>query len=93
MQRPDASATRAKGKAIYNEKIRHIVEADPSQKGRVVVIDIYTGEYEIDDNDWVVLRRLLDRCPDVYIWAERVGYPALYEFRGPRLATRDYDPI
>ena len=82
MQHPDASATRAKGKAIYDEKIRHIVEADPSQKGRVVVIDIYTSEYEIADSDGQALRRLLDRCPDAYTWAERVGYPAVYKIGG-----------
>ena len=82
MEHPDASATRAKGKAIYNEKIRHIVEADPSQKGRVVVIDVHTGEYEIADNDWEARRRLIKRCPDAYTWAERVGYPAVYRFGG-----------
>ena len=93
MQHPDANATRSKGKAIYDEKIRHIVEADPSQKGRMVVIDIYTGEYEIDDNDWVARRRLLKRCPDAYTWTERVGYPTAYKISGPRLAPRDYDLI
>ena len=93
MQHPDASVTSEKGRAIYDEKIRHIVEADPSQKGRVVVIDIYTGEYEIADSDGEALRRLLDRCPDAYTWAERVGYPAVYEIRSPRLVPRDYDLI
>lgn len=71
-----------KGQAIYNEKIRHIVEADPSQKGRVVVIDVHTGEYEIADTDDEAYHRLLKRCPDAYTWAERVGYPAVYRFGG-----------
>ena len=82
MQHPNASVTSEKGRAIYDEKIRHIVEADPSQKGRVVVIDIYTGEYEIADSDGEALRRLLDRCPDAHTWAERVGYPAVYKIGG-----------
>ena len=82
MQHPDASVTSEKGQAIYNEKIRHIVEADPSQKGRVVVIDVHTGEYEIADTDDEAYRRLLKRCPDAYTWAERVGYPAVYRFGG-----------
>ena len=82
MQHPDASITSEKGRAIYDEKIRHIVEADPSQKGRVVVIDIYTGEYEIADTNWEARRRLLDRCPDAYTWAERVGYPTVYKIGG-----------
>ena len=85
MQHPDPNETRAKGKAIYDEKIRHIVEADPTQKGRVVVIDIYTGEYEIADTDWEARRRLEKRCPDAYTWTERVGYPAAYKISGPRL--------
>ena len=71
-----------KGQEIYNEKIRHIVEADPSQKGRVVVIDVHTGEYEIADTDEEAQRLLLKRCPDAYTWAERVGYPAVYRFGG-----------
>ena len=82
MQHPDPITTSEKGEAIYNEKIRHIVEADPSQKGRVVVIDIYTGEYEIADTDGEALHRLLDRCPNAYTWAERVGYPAVYKIGG-----------
>ena len=93
MQHPDAIVTSEKGQAIYNEKIRHIVEADPSQKGRVVVIDIYTGEYEIADTDWDAHRRLVKRCPDAYTWAERVGYPAVYKIRSPRLAPGEYDLI
>ena len=82
MQHPDPIATSEMGEAIYNEKIRHIVEADPSQKGRVVVIDIYTGEYEIADTDEEAQRRLEKRCPDAFTWAERVGYPAVYRFGG-----------
>ena len=93
MQHPDPNETRAKGKAIYDKKIRHIVEADPSQKGRVVVIDIYTGEYEIADTDREARRRLEKRCPDAFTWAERVGYPAVYKFRSPRLAPGEYDLI
>ena len=82
MQHPDPIATSEIGEAIYNEKIRHIVEADPSQKGRVVVIDIYTGEYEIADTDEEAQRRLEKRCPDAFTWAERVGYPAVCRFGG-----------
>ena len=38
------------GRAIYNEKIRDTL--GPEDKGKVVVIDIYSGDYEIDDQHW-----------------------------------------
>ena len=71
------SEAAVKGRAIYDEKIRAIVEADPAQKGRVVVIDVRSGEYEIADTDAEATLRLIERCPDAFTWAERVGHPKL----------------
>ena len=71
------SEAAAKGRAIYDEKIRAIVEADPAQKGRVVAIDVRSGEYEIADSHADAVIRLKGRCPDAYTWAERVGFPAV----------------
>ena len=40
----------ARGKEIYSQQVRHKVE--PQHKGKIVAIDIQTGDYEIGDNDF-----------------------------------------
>ena len=77
----------AAGRAIYNEKIRHKVE--PTEKGKVVVIDVNSGDWEIDADDATALFRLLERRPDAFTWAERVGYPAVYNM-GARVSDSDF---
>ena len=49
----------ARGEAIYRERIQSRVGS--VEKGNFVVIDIETGDYEIDSGDAVATRRLLDR--------------------------------
>ena len=39
----------ARGEAIYREQIRSLVET--TEKGKFVIIDIETGDYEIDAKD------------------------------------------
>ena len=43
----------------------------------MVVIDVNTGDYEIDD-DLTATLRLCVRDPGAITWGERVGYPAPY---------------
>ena len=64
------------GQAIYEERIRHLV--DPQQKGKFVVIDVYSGDYEVHERDADASRKLLKRRPDAMTWAVRVGYPTAY---------------
>ena len=70
----------ALGEAIYKEKIRSRV--DSVEKGKFVVIDVETGDYEIDGDDAVATRRLLKRRPDEVTYGVRVGYRAAYSFVG-----------
>ena len=53
VQRSAASA----GRAIYNKTIRDKVES--TEKGKVVVIDVNSGDWEIDSDDATALFRLL----------------------------------
>ena len=64
------------GRAIYKSKI--LPSLQPEDKGKVVVIDIHSGDYEISEDDISGLVRLLERRPDCYAWTKRVGYPAVY---------------
>ena len=78
------------GHAIYLEKIRP--NLGPECKGKVCVIDVKSGDYELADKDLTATLRLLKRRPDAFTWAERVGYPAVYRLGGrslPRNQRRD----
>lgn len=65
------------GKARYAE-VRAEMEA--KHWGKMVVIDVHSGDYEIDSDDLTATMRLLERQPAAMTWGERVGYPAAYFF-------------
>ena len=67
------------GRALFREEIEPKVEA--TQKGKFVVIDVNSGDYEIADDDLTATLRLTSRRPDAITWAERIGYPAQYFIR------------
>ena len=78
------------GRAIYREKIHPTL--GPEHKGKVVVIDVKSGDYEIADRHMTASRQLRKRRPDAFTWAERVGYPAVYHMGSryrPRSQRRD----
>ena len=68
-------AIAAAGQKIY-EGIRAEMEAN--HWGRLVVIDIFSGDYEVGDDDRTATNRLFERQPDALTWAARPGYPAPY---------------
>lgn len=70
----------ARGEAIYRKKIKPLVY--PEMKGQIVVIDVDSGDYEIDDDDASAFETLMTRRPGARIWAERVDYRALYSTGG-----------
>ena len=75
----------ARGRAIYMEKIRPLVY--PQETGKIVVIDLRTGDYEIGADQWdeiPVETRLLERRPDADIWRKRVGFQTVHAFGGLR---------
>ena len=71
----------ALGEKIYQEQIKPLVE--PQEKGKFVVIDILSGDYEIDPEHLAASKRLRERRPDSVRYAGRVGYPSAYHFRRP----------
>ena len=68
---------------IYEEKIRSLME--PGDKGKFVVIDVYSGDYEVDERSGAAIGRLLTRRPSAHMCTVRVGYPAPYSVRWTRL--------
>jgi hypothetical protein len=83
MPRPRYSAqeTVARGEEWYERAIRAQVETDEN-KGKILVIDVETGDYEIDTDNLAAVHRILDRKPDAALYALRIGYPALGKMGG-----------
>ncbi|MFO1432317.1 MAG: hypothetical protein U1F76_19605 [Candidatus Competibacteraceae bacterium] len=65
-----------RGQAIYEHNIRSRLKAD--DEGKFVAIDIETGVYEIDRDDYTATERLLIHHPNAQIWLLRVGHRAAY---------------
>ena len=65
-----------RGDTLYERDIRPVVEA--GNEGRFVVIDIETGAYEIDRDDYTATERLRRRQPDAQIWLLRIGRQATH---------------
>ena len=77
---------RARGEAIYREQIRSLVEL--KKRGKFVIIDIETGDYEIDSRDVTATLKLLKRRPDAVTYAVRIGSRTAYHIGGRRLTPK-----
>ena len=71
-----------RGTAIYEQRIGPQVEA--RNLGKVVAIDVDSGDFEVAEDTLTASQRLLARQPDAQIWCVRIGYPAVHRF-GPRV--------
>ena len=48
----------------------------PEDDGKFVAVDVVSGEYEIDADDYAAVTRLRARVPAADIWLARAGSPA-----------------
>ena len=69
-----------RGKEIYDREVRPALR--PEDEDKFVAIDIESGGYEIDGNDYAATERLLARQPHAQIWLARVGQRAAYRIGG-----------
>lgn len=70
----------SRGEAIYEEQLRAQVE--PGNHGKFLVIDIETGEYELDESDLAATERALAKRADPILYGLRIGYPTAYRIGG-----------
>ena len=66
------------GQEIYETRVRSLVEDGNS--GRIVAIDIDSGEFEVADDTVVASDRLLTRCPDAQTWFVGILHRAVHRF-------------
>ena len=69
-----------RGDAIYERDILPRLTED--DKGKYVLIDIETGDYEIDDDQLAASDRLWKRHPKAQPWLRRVGYRHAHTLAG-----------
>jgi hypothetical protein len=69
------------GQQLYDQRIRSLVET-PSNVGKQIVIDVETGDYEIDDSGLDASRRLQAKHPGASLYGLRIGYNAVYTLGG-----------
>lgn len=69
-----------RGEKIYREQIKsHLA---PSEKGKFVIIDIESGDYEIAADIITAADRLWERRPDAVAYGVKVGYKAALHLGG-----------
>ena len=67
-----------RGTEMYERLIRPQVET--THGGKIVAIDIDTGEFEVGNESLTAAERLLARLPNAQIWCVRIGQPAVHRF-------------
>ena len=69
-----------RGRELYERQIRSQVEN--GNIGKILVVDIETGEYEIDDDHLRATQRALSKHPNAALYSVRIGYPTLAKIGG-----------
>lgn len=67
-----------RGNELYDKQVRPQVEA--GNHGKIVAIDIETGEFELADSPLAACDRLYARLPDAQPWCVRIGYRGVHRF-------------
>ncbi|MBX9581278.1 MAG: hypothetical protein K2X87_13295 [Gemmataceae bacterium] len=76
---PDREEFARLGREVYDRVVKPKLR--PEDDGKYVALDIRTGDYEIDEDDYAAVMRLIARCPREWTWLERAGFPAAYVIR------------
>jgi hypothetical protein len=75
------------GQELYARDIRDLVEV-AENIGKIVSIDVETGEYEVGDDLVETSLRSRSKHPNALLWAERIGFDAVYAVGGTIIRTR-----
>ena len=76
----------ARGKALYEARIRALVE--PADIGRFIAVDVGTGDFFVADEYLDAAHAALDKHPGARLYGTRIGYVAMAAI-GARLRRTD----
>ncbi len=65
-----------RGRALYDQRIRALVE--PAHNGRIVAIDIDTGEFAVADDVIAACEPLIAKNAEAQLWTVRAGHRAVH---------------
>jgi hypothetical protein len=71
-----------RGERLYRERLQRVLE--PAHNGEYVVIDVDTGEYEVDRDPLAAPDRAAAKRPGAPLYAARIGSPTLGRIGGRR---------
>ncbi len=69
-----------RGDEIYESQVRQLVEE--GNHGKIVAIDLETGDFEVDRSEIAACDRLETSHPDAQIWIVRIGSRHVRRFGG-----------
>ena len=84
--RYDSVEITRRGHELYEQRIRTLVETQENL-GKIVSIDIETGDYEVGDDLISTGDRLFARHPGAALYGARIGYNAVYAVGGSLVRT------
>jgi len=67
---------------VFDRRVRPALR--PEDDGKYVALDVGTGDYEMDPDDYTAVSRLRARRPGAEVWLERAGQPTAYQMRRVR---------
>jgi 2-succinyl-5-enolpyruvyl-6-hydroxy-3-cyclohexene-1-carboxylate synthase len=74
------------GTEIYERRLRHVLE--PQHNGKYVVIDVETGEYEVDENHLAASDRAAAKRPGAPLYATRRRLAITWASRWPAVPNK-----
>ncbi len=75
-----------RGRRLYESKLRAQMEA--THAGEYLVLNVDTGEYEVDRDDVAASRRARLRFPSAPLFTMRVGHATAFRLGGRTLKTK-----
>lgn len=72
---PELEEFAMRGRDWWEKTLRTKLEA--GNEGKALIIDIESGDYEMDADSLAATHRLLARKPDAPLFGMRIGYPAM----------------
>lgn len=73
------------GQCLYEQKIQS--QLAESETGKFLVLDIETGQYEIDTDEMAALKRAKEKNPNAALYLLRVGSETAYKFGIQKMVT------
>lgn len=66
------------GEEVYRRDIKSLVETDPANHAKMLVLDINTGQYKISSDVLQAAIKLKERLPNAEPFTIRVGFPTAF---------------